>query len=63
MQTDNLPLGPPADAFGHGGTGGSLHGAWPSHRVGFSYASNQRRDDPDDPRAASLLTALHAALA
>lgn len=63
LQTQNLPLGPPPNAFGHGGAGGSQHGAWPSERVGFSYCMNHMRDDAVvDPRSQSLLTALHEAL-
>ena len=59
LQTDMRTLGPPPDAFGHGGAGGSVHGRWPRQRVGFSYAMNQLRDDPGDTRAAALLTALY----
>jgi CubicO group peptidase (beta-lactamase class C family) len=62
LQTDTLPLGPPADAFGHGGAGGSRHGRWPRQRLGFSYAMNLLRDDPGDVRAEMLLTALHGCL-
>ena len=63
IQTDLLPLGPAADAFGHRGAGGSIHCAWPSLRAGASYAMNLMRDDPDgDPRAEALLHAAHAAL-
>lgn len=54
-------LGPPSDAFGHAGTGGSVHGAWPQLGTGFSYVMNLLRDDePVDARSASLLEALHA---
>ncbi len=63
LQTERAAFGPPAGAFGHSGAGGSVHGAWPRERVGFSYAMNVLRDDPDgDPRAHALLHALHAAL-
>jgi len=63
LQTELHELGKPEDAFGHGGAGGSIHGAWPSHRVGFSYAMNVMRDDEQvDPRAQALLTALHDAV-
>ncbi len=55
-------LGPPADAFGHTGAGGSVHCAWPSLRAGVSYAMNRLRDDPVDTRADSLLAATHTAL-
>jgi len=62
LQTELKELGPPSDAFGHGGAGGSLHGAWPTHRVGFSYAMNLMRDDQvdGDPRPKALLEALHS---
>jgi CubicO group peptidase (beta-lactamase class C family) len=61
LQTELSPFGPPADAFGHGGAGGSVHGAWPAHRVAFSYVMNLMRDDGEgvDPRAQALLTTLH----
>jgi CubicO group peptidase (beta-lactamase class C family) len=62
LQTDALPFGPPHGAFGHSGAGGSLHGAWPTQRVGFSYAPNQRRDDDPDQRSAALLRALFDAV-
>ena len=63
LQTERRPLGPPTGAFGHEGAGGSLHGAWPRERVGFSYIMNDLRDDPGaDGRAARLVAALHAAL-
>jgi CubicO group peptidase (beta-lactamase class C family) len=63
LQTEELPFGPPEDGFGHGGAGGSSHGAWPGLRVGFSYAMNGMRDDDRDDRAQSLLNALHEAVA
>lgn len=64
LQTEPAPFGPPADAFGHAGMGGSVHGAWPRQRVGFSYAMNELRDDPDgDARPQALLEALHRCLA
>jgi CubicO group peptidase (beta-lactamase class C family) len=63
LQTDLRVFGPPANAFGHGGAGGSIHGAWPTERVGFSYVMNLMRDDDRDVRASALLSALHAALA
>jgi CubicO group peptidase (beta-lactamase class C family) len=63
LQTDSRHLGPPADAFGHDGAGGSVHAAWPTHRAGVSYAMNEMRDDPaGDPRARALLIATHDAL-
>jgi CubicO group peptidase (beta-lactamase class C family) len=63
LQTELRALGPPADAFGHSGAGGSIHGCWPTQRVGFSYAMNLMRDDEaEDPRSAALLRALHEAI-
>jgi CubicO group peptidase (beta-lactamase class C family) len=59
LQADAHALGPPPDAFGHGGAGGSVHGRWPQQRIGFSYAMNLLRDDPSDMRAAALLAALY----
>jgi CubicO group peptidase (beta-lactamase class C family) len=54
--------GPPGDAFGHGGAGGSIHGAWPSHGVGFSYTMNQLRDDAVDDRGRALIASLYCAV-
>jgi CubicO group peptidase (beta-lactamase class C family) len=63
LQTELMAYGPPPDAFGVGGAGGSVHGAWPSHGVGFSYAMNLMRDDQEvDPRADALLTSLDRCL-
>jgi CubicO group peptidase (beta-lactamase class C family) len=64
LQTESLPLGPPVDGFGHGGAGGSVHGRWPSQKVGFSYAMNLMRSDgpPGDPRPRALLDALYGCL-
>ncbi len=63
LQTASYPFGPPPDAFGHRGAGGSTHGAWPSLGVGYSYAMNVMRDDQAlDPRAQALLDATHDAL-
>lgn len=59
LQTSARAFGPPADAYGHTGAGGSALGCWPTERVGFSYAMNRMRpDDPPDPRRAALLSAL-----
>ncbi len=59
LQTDVMQFGPPADAFGHTGAGGSSHGAWPAQRVGYSYAMNLMHDDRSgDDRAQRLLAAL-----
>jgi CubicO group peptidase (beta-lactamase class C family) len=59
LQTELHPFGPPPDAFGHRGAGGSVHCAWPTQRVGISYAMNQLDDQAQvDPRSARLLEAL-----
>jgi hypothetical protein len=63
LQTSLAVYGPPSDAFGHDGAGGSVHGAWPSQRVGFSYAMNLLRDKGSpDPRPQALLAALYDAV-
>jgi CubicO group peptidase (beta-lactamase class C family) len=59
LQTERRAFGPPLDAFGHAGAGGSIHCAWPSERVGISYSMNALRNDDTDPRAQALLTAVH----
>jgi CubicO group peptidase (beta-lactamase class C family) len=59
LQTSRQLFGPVARALGHSGSGGSRHGFWPDERVGFSYAMNLMRDDPEDDRAVALLAALH----
>lgn len=62
LQTETMNYGPAEDAFGHGGAGGSNHGAWPGLGVGWSYAMNLMRDaERPDPRPQALLKALHAA--
>lgn len=63
VQTERRVFGKPERAFGYTGAGGSCHGAWPTERLGFSYCMNEMRDtEPVDPRARSLLNALHASL-
>jgi CubicO group peptidase (beta-lactamase class C family) len=58
LQVDDR-FGPVAQAFGHGGAGGSLHGTWPEQRVAFSYVPNLLRDDDQgNERTRSLLRAL-----
>lgn len=61
LQTELAAFGPPKDAFGHTGAGGSSHGRWPTQNVGFSYAMNLMHDDyaDGDPRPRALLEALH----
>src|SRR6185436_16052160 len=48
-------LGPAEDAFGHTGSGGSSHGAWPGLRTGFSFVMRELRPQPADDRARRLL--------
>lgn len=55
-------FGPSSLAFGHGGAGGSIHGAWPESGVAFSYVMNQMRGDLRDARALTLLDALSEAV-
>ncbi|WP_131769815.1 serine hydrolase domain-containing protein [Candidatus Protofrankia californiensis] len=63
LQTEARVFGPPAEAFGHTGAGGSVHAAWPEERVGLSYVMNQMRDDPaGDPRSQALLDVLYEAV-
>jgi len=62
LQTRDALLGPVLDAFGHGGAGGSMHGAWPGKRTGFSYTMNQMRDETTDERARLLLASLYTAV-
>ena len=60
LQTELERFGPPPDAFGHGGAGGSVHCAWPTQRVGISYAMNLLDDaERVDTRAARLLLAVY----
>jgi CubicO group peptidase (beta-lactamase class C family) len=62
VQNELMNFGPAEDAFGHGGAGGSSHGAWPSLGIGYSYAMNLMRDsERPDPRPQALLRALHTA--
>jgi CubicO group peptidase (beta-lactamase class C family) len=63
VQTAEMALGPEPDAYGHSGAGGSIHGAWPGLRTGFSYTPNLLADiGATDGRSARILTALHAAI-
>ncbi len=65
LQTPQRRFGPAPDGFGHAGAGGSIHGAWPTQKVGFSYVMNQMRADPnpDDPRTRYVLRRLHEIVA
>jgi CubicO group peptidase (beta-lactamase class C family) len=63
LQTAAKPFGPPGAAFGHRGAGGSVHGAWPELRVGFSYVTNTLRETRGaDARSDALMAALQRAL-
>lgn len=62
LQTEEKPFGPPPDGFGHSGAGGSMHGAWPHLRTGFSYITNTLRESDADTRSEALLNALHDGL-
>lgn len=63
LQAGDQPLGPERDAFGHPGAGGSVHGAWPSLGVGFSYVTRQLTGSPSGAaRSGSVLAALHRAI-
>lgn len=55
-------LGPPADAFGHTGAGGSSHGGWPQLRAGFSFVTSEMRNEDGDGRAATVLDVLHGCM-
>ena len=63
LQTEQGRFGPPADAFGHSGAGGSIHCAWPSQGLGLSYVMNEMRADPQDLRTRGMLKALHSVVA
>jgi CubicO group peptidase (beta-lactamase class C family) len=64
LQTSRGYLGPEEEAYGHTGTGGSIHAAWPRLKTGFSYTMNVLQDGGDglDPRVEALTRALHEAL-
>jgi CubicO group peptidase (beta-lactamase class C family) len=62
LQTELRTLGPPPAAFGHTGSGGSSHGAWPEDRVGYSYAMTELRAEAVDDRARRVLGALAQAV-
>jgi CubicO group peptidase (beta-lactamase class C family) len=62
IQSELQWYGPAAQAFGHSSAGGSVHGAWPHLRTGFSYAMNLMRRDDADGRAQRLLRVLHQAV-
>jgi CubicO group peptidase (beta-lactamase class C family) len=63
LQTELTAFGPPPAAFGHTGSGGSTHGAWPDERVGFSFVPRRLRAEEGDERGRLLLQALYEAVA
>lgn len=63
LQTPQGRFGPAPDAFGHSGAGGSIHGAWPSQKTGFSYVMNQMRGDVEDLRSRHVLKRLYEIVA
>ena len=63
LQTEQGRFGPPADAFGHSGAGGSIHCAWPSQGLGLSYVMNEMRADPEVRRTHGMLEALYSVVA
>ncbi len=63
LQTPQGRFGPAPDAFGHSGAGGSIHGAWPTERTGFSYTMNEMRADTTDARSRHILARLHEIVA
>jgi CubicO group peptidase (beta-lactamase class C family) len=62
LQTELAAFGPPAAAFGHTGSGGSTHGAWPDEGVGFSFVPRRLRVEAEDDRRGLLLEALREAV-
>jgi CubicO group peptidase (beta-lactamase class C family) len=63
LQTGTRLFGPPDDAFGHTGAGGSTHGWWPSQRTAFSFVINELQNEVDDFRARDVLAALYSVIA
>ncbi|MEV6522574.1 serine hydrolase domain-containing protein [Longispora sp. NPDC051575] len=61
LPTASRDFGPPRDAFGHNGFGGSCHAAWPSQLLGVSYAPNQLSALSPNPTRPPLVDALYAA--
>ncbi|WP_412538966.1 serine hydrolase domain-containing protein [Longispora sp. K20-0274] len=62
LPTVSRDFGPPRDAFGHNGFGGSCHAAWPTQRLGVSYAPNQLSALSPNPCRPPLMEALHRAV-
>ena len=62
LPTDEAPLGGPA-SFGHPGRGGSLGYADPDSGVAFGYVVSHIRQDLNDTRATTLVSAVRACCA
>jgi CubicO group peptidase (beta-lactamase class C family) len=64
LPTDEEPLGPNPNAFGHGGAGGSYSMADPEHRLSFGYVMNLMHTGLwlVDPRPRRLLAAAYGCL-
>jgi CubicO group peptidase (beta-lactamase class C family) len=62
LTTELGRLGPEQDAFGHTGSGGSTHGAWPGLQTGFSYVMTELRPELADDRGPLVLAALRDVL-
>jgi CubicO group peptidase (beta-lactamase class C family) len=62
LPTGESPLGGPA-SFGHPGRGGSLGYADPDSGIAFGYVVSHIRQDMNDTRAASLVSAVRACMA
>lgn len=64
LNSDGI-MGPNAQAFGHGGWGGSIAFGDPAHRLGIAYVMNQMRIAPmdqPDTRAPRLIGATYESL-
>lgn len=64
LPTEQEPLGPNSNAFGHGGAGGSYGHADPEHRLSFGYVMNLMHQGLwlVDPRPRALLAAAYDSL-
>jgi CubicO group peptidase (beta-lactamase class C family) len=64
LPTEQEPLGPNPNAFGHGGAGGSYGHADPEHRLSFGYVMNLMHQGLwlVDPRPRALLAAAYESL-
>ncbi|MET9030278.1 serine hydrolase domain-containing protein [Nocardia sp. NPDC004168] len=63
LQTELGHLGPHPAAFGHDGSGGGVHAAWPSHAASISFVPNElHRSRGLYAPVGRILTALHRVL-